>query len=57
MASVEVAPASGTVTIGETLQLTATPKDASGNTLDRTVPWNSSAESVATVDGTGLVTG
>ncbi|MFC1575920.1 Ig-like domain-containing protein, partial [Gemmatimonadota bacterium] len=57
VASVEVTPASGTVAVAETLQLTAAPKDASGNTLDRTVTWSSSDEAVATVDGTGLVSG
>lgn len=46
--------------IGATLQLTATLRDASGNVLDGPrwqVVWTSSDNAVATVDGTGLVTG
>ncbi len=58
VASVSVAPASAVVPVGGTVQLTATPKDANGNALTgRTVTWSSSATSVATVDGSGLVTG
>jgi len=58
VASVTVSPASATVSHGNTVQLTATLLDAGGNALTgRTVTWTSSAPSVATVDGTGLVTG
>ena len=57
VATVEVAPGTGTVEMGQILQLTATPKDATGNVLDRTVTWSSSDPAVATVDGNGLVTG
>jgi len=54
---VEVTPPSATATIGQTQQLTATPRDAAGNDLTgRTVVWESSDESVATVDTDGLVT-
>ncbi len=57
VASVEVTPPSATATIGQTQQLTATPRDAAGNDLTgRTVVWESSDESVATVDTDGLVT-
>jgi hypothetical protein len=43
--------------IGATRQLTATPRDASGNTLSgRTVTWSTSASGVATVSTLGLVT-
>ena len=57
VASVTVTPASGTVNEGQTLQLTATPKDANGNALSgRAVAWSSSNTSVATVNGSGLVT-
>jgi len=57
VASVTVAPASATVNEGQTLQLTATPKDANGNPLSgRAVAWSSSNTSVATVNGSGLVT-
>jgi acid phosphatase len=55
---VTVTPASATVTTGSTVQLTATPKDANGNPLTgRTVTWSSSNTSVATVNGSGLVSG
>ena len=57
VASVDVSPASASLTVGQTQQLSATPKDASGNALaGRTVTWTTSAASVATVSGTGLVT-
>jgi uncharacterized protein YjdB len=58
VASVSVSPSSGNVPVGGTLQLTATPKDASGAPLQgRVVTWGSSNTAVATVDNTGLVTG
>ena len=56
VASVSVAPPSATVPVGQTVQLTATPKDANGTPLaGRTVTWSSSNTSVANVDGSGLV--
>src|SRR5205809_7367386 len=56
--TVTVSPAAPSVAVGGTLLLTATPKDANGNPLTgRTVTWASSAPAVATVSGTGLVTG
>src|SRR5204863_2960225 len=58
VASVTVSPASASVTAGTTVQLTATPKDASGNALSgRTITWSSSNTAVATVSPSGLVTG
>lgn len=58
VASLEVAPLADTIRAGATIQLTATPKDVDGNPLSgRSVTWASGDESVATVDGTGLVTG
>lgn len=58
VASVAVTPGPDTLATGATLQLTATPKDASGNALaGRMVTWASSAPSLATVSATGLVTG
>src|SRR5438034_4478900 len=58
VASVAVTPASATIQVGQTQQLAATLKDASGNTLSgRAVSWSSSSPSVATVSGSGLVTG
>jgi Bacterial Ig-like domain (group 2) len=57
VASVAVSPGTGSMTVGQTLQLTATPKDASGNPLmGQVVTWASSAPAVATVNGSGLVT-
>src|SRR2546429_3963689 len=57
VASVSVAPPSATVPVGQTMQLTATPKDANGTALTgRTVTWSSSNTAVATVDGSGTVT-
>src|SRR5205823_6201730 len=58
VASVSVTPPSATVLAGQSVQLTATPQDANGNTLSgRVGTWSSSSASVATVTGSGLVTG
>jgi len=57
VASVEVSPTTLDLTVGQTGQLTATPKNASGEALTgRTVSWDSSDDGVATVDSNGLVT-
>jgi uncharacterized protein YjdB len=57
VATVVVAPASASVLIGGTTQLSATLRDAQGNVLSgRSVTWSSSATGIATVNGTGLVT-
>ncbi|HYR97599.1 MAG TPA: Ig-like domain-containing protein, partial [Gemmatimonadales bacterium] len=56
VASVTVSPATASLTVGGTQQLTATAKDASGNPLTgRTITWTSSNSGVATVSGSGLV--
>ncbi|PYP15632.1 MAG: hypothetical protein DMD54_11640 [Gemmatimonadetes bacterium] len=58
VASVSVSPASASVAAGNTVQLTATPKDANGNTLSgRVVTWSSDNTAAATVNASGLVTG
>lgn len=58
VASVSVSPTAPSVAVGQTIQLTATVRDASGNTLtDRVVTWTSANTTVATVSSTGLVTG
>src|SRR3989442_659108 len=58
VASVALTPASATIQVGQTQQLAATLKDASGNTLSgRAVSWSSATPSVASVSGSGLVTG
>ena len=57
VASVEVSPGSATVTVGNGVHLSATVKDADGNTLEnRYVNWGSTNASVAEVDPDGLVT-
>ena len=58
VASVTVAPPTPSITAGSTVQLTATLRDAGGNTLTgRTVTWTTSASGVAIVSASGLVTG
>src|SRR6266581_6444063 len=57
LASVTVSPAVASVALGQTVQLTATPRDSQGNGLaGRVVAWSTSDASVATVSGSGLVT-
>jgi uncharacterized protein YjdB len=56
VASVSVSPTAPTLSVGGTLQLTATPRDSAGNPLNgRNVSWGTSAPSVATVNGSGRV--
>src|SRR5947199_6990866 len=58
VASLAISPATATLRAGQTLQLTATPKDSAGGTLTgRMVTWTSSNTSVTTVSGSGLVAG
>src|SRR6266508_4718870 len=58
VASVAVTPATASVPMGQTVSLTATPRDSMGNALiARVVTWASSAPAIATVSGTGVVTG
>lgn len=58
VASVDVTPATATVVIGQTVQLTATPKDAGGTPLTgRSVTWASSNAAIGTVTTNGLVSG
>ncbi len=57
VASVTLSPAAATVPVGQTVQLTATPRDSAENPLSgRMVTWASSDSSAATVNGSGLVT-
>src|SRR5437762_1769684 len=57
VASVAVNPATPSLAVGGTVQLTATPQDSVGNSLPgRTVTWASSASTVASVSTSGLVT-
>ncbi|MDQ2664785.1 MAG: Ig-like domain-containing protein, partial [Gemmatimonadota bacterium] len=56
--TVTVAPTSASVVQGQTTPLTATVKDANGQTVtDRVVTWTSSNTAVATVSQAGVVTG
>src|SRR6266702_4540743 len=58
VASVVVTPQTSTIGPGETVHLSAVPKDAAGNTLSgRTITWSTSDASVAMVSTAGLVTG
>ena len=57
VASVTVTPALDTLTLGQSVQLSATTKDADGNTLNgRTVVWDGSDDNVAIVSSNGKVT-
>jgi hypothetical protein len=57
VATVIVTPGSLGLTVGQTAQLTATPRDAAGNALSgRAITWASAAPDLAAVDSTGLVT-
>src|SRR5437764_295607 len=58
VASVTVAPATASVATGQTVQLSATPTDGNGNPLTgRVITWASSDNTIASVNGSGLVTG
>ena len=58
VASVTVSPATASLTVGATTQLTATPKDANGTALSgRVVTWATSNAAIATVSASGLVRG
>ena len=57
VATVSLSPTSATLSVGGTQQLTATLKDSANNVLSgRTITWQSSATSVATVSSSGVVT-
>lgn len=57
LASIAVTPASQTlVSVGETVQLQAAGKSSGGAAVSASFTWSSSAEGVATVSSTGLVT-
>lgn len=58
VASVVVSPGAATIDVGTTLQLSATPRNAAGTTLTgKSIAWSSDPTAVATVNGTGLVSG
>ncbi|TLY46685.1 MAG: hypothetical protein E6K55_15595 [Gemmatimonadetes bacterium] len=56
VASMTVSPASASLSAGQTVQLTATPRDSQGNPLSgRVITWSTSDATAATVSGSGLV--
>jgi hypothetical protein len=58
VAEVEVTAPSSSLTVGDTLRLSANPKDASGKGLSgRAVTWSSSDSAVASVSPEGVVRG
>jgi hypothetical protein len=58
VASVDILGPTADIQIGGTVQLSATAKDAKGNTLTgKTVSWSTSSGAIATVSTNGLVTG
>jgi Tol biopolymer transport system component len=56
VASVAVSPATHALVVGATVALTATPKSANGEPLERPVVWSSENETRATVSTAGVVT-
>jgi uncharacterized protein YjdB len=57
VASVSVTPSPANLTVGQSLQLSATPRDAGGNVLSgRNVSWTTANSAVATVSSSGVVT-
>lgn len=58
VSSITVTPATDTIAVGASLQMTADLRDAQGRELSgRDVTWSTSHPSVASVSGTGLVSG
>jgi hypothetical protein len=58
VATVDVAAPGSDLIVGQTAQLSATARDAKGNSLSgRTTAWTTSSATIATVSTSGLVTG
>jgi len=57
VAQVQVTPANATIVPGGTVTLNGQPVTATGAAVNATISWSSSAPTVATVDGSGRVTG
>jgi len=58
VASVQITPASDSITVGQTTQLSAVSRDSAGGVLgDRVAMWTTNAAGVATVSSTGVVLG
>jgi uncharacterized protein YjdB len=57
VANVTLSASATTLTVGQTMQVTASAKDAHGSAISgKTITWSSSAPNVATVSSSGLVT-
>lgn len=57
IASLDLTPATNTLTVGQTVQLIATPRDAAGNALPINVTiWGTDNNRIASVSPSGLVT-
>ncbi len=57
VASLDLTPATNTLTVGQTVQLIATPRDAAGKALPINVTiWGTDNDRIASVSSTGLVT-
>jgi hypothetical protein len=58
VASVSVSPAAQSIVAGTTVQLSATPKTASGSAVSgQTISWSSGSPAIASVSAAGLVSG
>ena len=58
VASVDVSAPGSDLQVGGTLQLTASTRDAKGNSLTgRTITWTSASSAIASVSNSGVVTG
>src|SRR5258705_11378339 len=56
--TVSVLPAASNIGVGQTLQLTATPRDATGNPISgRVETWTTNNPAIASVDANGVLTG
>ncbi|MGQ0641788.1 MAG: M6 family metalloprotease domain-containing protein [Gemmatimonadaceae bacterium] len=57
VARIELAPMSGSLSVGDTVRVTATVRDARGNSLSgRAVSWSSTSPAIASVSSSGLIT-
>lgn len=56
-ASISVSSNAPSISVGQSTQVTAVVKDASGNVLSTPVTWSTSSSAIATVSATGLVSG
>ena len=56
-ASITVTPATSTIGLNGTVQLTATFRDSNGRTVDKTFNWTTADSHIATVSSKGKVTG